>query len=582
MLGQRLRERPRFFAIAHVALLVLQRALREADDVGTWDLIAFLNAQSESLGALLRRPEVHFRNPFSFPLYNVGAESAVSAALFKALGPLSLYWSPVLVLLAYDALYLFLVDRLFCRVLEDERSRTWAWLLLSMSAVTLTLASTQAFTMQAYWPIALALLGVECFVHGRDWRGASCLAAAFLFLSQGYALSFLIPYYTAAWALFRALACGRPRALRSLAVVAVLALAVNAASGGAYLRKISPLDPYESGNVLAEGSALLARAALFLRQSFWPEIRVDGVPVGFAPYFLHGAALVLAAVGLRRRTGERLGRRALLAVALAAGLVGCAYTPSFLSPVVKSQRSVPGDLFLALVVALGAAALVRRGRLTPRLVTAVLLGSALLSDAHYLYFTLRVDHTRNHSSVFDFDLSDGIVRHDLQAAILKMKEQVDVQDAVLVIVSPRGTNENTTDPALFHARFLRHFGSFAGRPEVVFPCGFCDPRYGCPFPALLGAGCAERCCYEDPSFTMREARRVGRPVLLWWWKDAPEDVPSLSVEGLVAGLPGATLARVPLPPPMRAWECYEVILPSPGAPSGSGRRSSSPPPPPPS
>ncbi|HSB62243.1 MAG TPA: hypothetical protein VLI67_11020, partial [Vicinamibacteria bacterium] len=154
--------------------------------------------------------------------------------------------------------------------------------------------------------------------------------------------------------------------------------------------------------------------------------------------------------------------------------------------------------------------------------------------------------------------------------------------AVLVIVYPRGYNENTTDPGMFHARFLRHFGRFTGRPDVVFPCRFCDPRYGCPFPALHGAGCAARCCYEDPAPTVREARRVGRPVLLWWWTATPREVPSLSLEGLLAALPGASLKAVPLPASMRGWACYEVILPSPGAPSGSGRRSSSPPPPRPS
>ncbi|HSB62146.1 MAG TPA: hypothetical protein VLI67_10525, partial [Vicinamibacteria bacterium] len=415
--GLRGRMAPRALAVAHVAALVLLRALRDADDLGNWDLIAFLNAESESAAAVLRRPEVHLGNPFSFPLYNVGAESAVSTALFALFGRLSPYWSPVLVLLVFDALHFLLVDRLFSRVLEDGRSRAWAWLLLSMSTVTLTFASTQAFTMQGYWPIVLGLLGVECFVHGRGWRGSACLATAFLFVSQGYALSHLLPYYAAAWAVFRAVACRRPRGLRSLAAVAVLALAVNAASGGAYLRKISPLDPYGSGNVLAEGGALLARAVHFLRQSFWPAVRVDGVAVGFAPYFLYGAAIVLALLALRRRSGERLRPRALVAVAAAAVLLGCAYAPSFLSPVVKSQRAVPGDLFLALLAALGAAALARRGRLPPRLVTAVLLGSVLLSDALYLRVVLGVDHRRNHMPVFDFDLSDGVIRHDLQAAI---------------------------------------------------------------------------------------------------------------------------------------------------------------------
>jgi len=196
------RPAPVALAIAHVALLILVRAVRDADDVSQWDLISFLNAQCDSLGAVLRRPEVHFLNPFSFPIYNVGAESAVSTVLHKGFGYLSLHWSTLLVLLVYDAVFLYVVDGLFRLVLEDERARAWGWLLLSMSWVTLTFASTQAFTMQAYWVIVLALSGVEWFAHGRDGRGTLCLAVAFLFMSQGYALSFLIPYYTVAWALF--------------------------------------------------------------------------------------------------------------------------------------------------------------------------------------------------------------------------------------------------------------------------------------------------------------------------------------------------------------------------------------------
>ena len=552
------RPAPVALAIAHVALLILVRAVRDADDVSQWDLISFLNAQCDSLGAVLRRPEVHFLNPFSFPIYNVGAESAVSTVLHKGFGYLSLHWSTLLVLLVYDVVFLFVVDGLFRLVLADERARAWGWLLLSTSWVTLTFASTQAFTIQAYWVIVLALSGVEWFARGRDGRGTLCLAVAFLFMSQGYALSFLIPYYTAAWALFRAVACRRPRGLRSLVVVAALVLLANLASHGAYLRKISPVTPFESGPVLADGGALVSRAILFLRQSFWPEIRVDGVSVGFAPYFLYGAALVLAAIALARRPRARFDPRDVLAVALAGGLLVVGYAPSFLNPVVKSQRAVPGEVFLALVVVLGAAALVRRGALDPGRVSTVVLACVLLSDAVYLGLTLRVDHTRNHSPIFDFDLSDGVVRHDMQAAILEMKDQVERLGGAIVIIYPRGYSENTTDPAMFHARFLRHLGRFAGRPEVIFPCRFCDASYGCPFPDLLGQECALRCCQDDPRLAIEQAQRAGRNVFLWWWKDAPRDVPLLRRESVVEGIPGATLVRVPLAPAVLGWECYRI------------------------
>lgn len=66
--------------------LVLVRLLRGADDFANWDLTGFLNVNSFStLWEILARPEVHFRNPFSFPQFNVGAESLLSALLFRIL-----------------------------------------------------------------------------------------------------------------------------------------------------------------------------------------------------------------------------------------------------------------------------------------------------------------------------------------------------------------------------------------------------------------------------------------------------------------------------------------------------------------
>src|SRR5436309_2382016 len=98
----------------HLGALVLARLLPGADDLASWDLIGFLNAYSIStLRELFARPEIHFWNPFSFPQYNVGAESAISAILFRILAPVSLYWTPVIVLLVYDALFLLLLHILF-------------------------------------------------------------------------------------------------------------------------------------------------------------------------------------------------------------------------------------------------------------------------------------------------------------------------------------------------------------------------------------------------------------------------------------------------------------------------------------
>src|SRR5262245_18893076 len=120
-----------------------------------------------------------------------------------------------------------------------------------MSWIILTFASTQAFTMLAYLPIVLALVGLEYFGHGRPWRGSLCLALAYLSMSQGHPLSFMLPYYAVAWAVFRAVACRRPRVLRGLVAVAALSLVAYLASGGAFPRKISPLNPYDAGNLLA-------------------------------------------------------------------------------------------------------------------------------------------------------------------------------------------------------------------------------------------------------------------------------------------------------------------------------------------
>ena len=557
---------PRALAVAHFGLLVAGRALLAPDDVSGWDLISFLNARTAPLGELLGRPEVHFENPFSFPLYNVGSESAISAVLHAALGALSPRWSPLLVLLAYDLAFVLLVDRLFRRVLEDERARAGAWLLLSMSWITLTFASTQAFNMQAYCVIVLGLLGVELFVQGAGGKGALCLGAAFLLVSQGHALPFLLPYYAAGWAVFRAVASGRPRGLRSLAVVAVLALAVHAASGGLYLRKISPLSPYDAGNVLGEPGPLLSRAALFLRQSFWPAIRVDGVPIGFAPCLVYASAAALGVMAVRNGRW-RPGPRAWLAGAAAAVLVAAAYTPSFLSPVVKSQRAVPADLLLVLVVALGTAALVRGGALASRQTGAVLLAAALVSDAVYLRFVLGQDHSRNHSPLFDFDLSDGVIRHDMEAAVRTMREQSDA-GAALVVAYPRGASENTTDPAMLHARFLRRFGRLPEPHDVAFACHTCDRRYGCPFPERQDSACALRCCFADPAPAIRQARLLGRAVFLWWWPATPREVPSIrGPEALLAGLPGLEWRRFPLPAPVGSWMCFALVESSP-APDG--------------
>src|SRR5713101_1142079 len=197
--------------ILNLVVLVLLRLIRDADDFSNWDLVGFLNANAfDSLAELLRRPEVHFRNPFSFPQYNVGAESTLSAILFHALGHVSLYWSNVIVVLVYDALFLFVVHRFFHLMYPDPFLETLAWLLLGMSPVTLTFAATSGFNMQAYTIVALGLLGCEYFIQGRPVVGTVLLAVAFCAISQAYPLAFFMPYFLVFWATFRTVMGGLP------------------------------------------------------------------------------------------------------------------------------------------------------------------------------------------------------------------------------------------------------------------------------------------------------------------------------------------------------------------------------------
>lgn len=560
----------RWLAVIHVVLLVTIRIVTDRDDVNNWDLIPFLNAQVEAWPSLLQRSEVHFRNPFSVPLYIIGGESVLGAVLFPLFGRVSLYWANPLFAFCCAALFLFLVDRLFASVLagsgsddaSHDRARTWAWLALSMSPVFLTFTSTSPFNVQGYAVIVLGLLGVEEFARGRDGRGTVFLALAFLFIAQGYALSLFLPYYVLAWALLRAFFLRRPRVLRCLLPMALLAVVAHVGSGGAYLRKIAPWNPHDTGNVLAGGgSALAGRIFYFWQQSFWPSPSPGAYTVAFGPVFLWVA---LAWFALRARPWGRTRRELGMAFA-GLLLLGFAYAPSFLSPVVKSHRSLPADLLLVTLAAMALVALVGdpsgKGRLRRGEVLAVLAAGALLSDARYLRAVLRVDHTENHFPVFDLDPADSLVRHDLQHAIEAMRYQSEALGAALLIVYPRvPRSESTTDPALFHARFLRHFGPYAERTDLAFACHFCEPRYGCPFPDVRGQPCAETCCPRSPVPEWRRWRDEGRPVFLWSWAPAQEDVWTVSRESV---LPRAEAEALPvlLPEEMSDWECEELVPP---------------------
>ncbi len=577
--------------LLHFVALVLVRLLHEPDDLASWDLTGFLNANSFStLRELLARPEVHFWNPFSFPQYNCGAESVITAILSRILGHVSLYWTPVVVLLVYDAVFLLLLHVLFKRLYGSILGQGLAWALVSMSPVILTFMSTHAFDMQAFLVLTLGCLGSEYFLQRRAVVGFILFAAAFCGISQGYPLAFYLPYFVVVWCAYRTV--GQPPAgvsLRQralLAAVQLLLLAgfvylVNRVSKGIYFLKIAPEDPYAGWSGEPTSTRLAHGVELFLRQSFLPLIRQDNVPVGFAPYFLY-VVLLVALVGSLRRRGPSRPRgsvlRGLVRAAFSLGLVVFGYLPAFIGVVVKSQRGFFGDLFLVIVLVFWLLRLLENGWIKQTALWSVLVVLLCASDVYYLSFTLSVDHSRNHWPRFDYDLSDGFVHHDLDAVIDTMKRQVDQEHAGLVLYYPREFSENTTDPVVFFGRFLRHFGPYKDRPDVIIPCRWCEAypgsgiRYGCPFPGVVNQPCGYRCCYTDPLEELMPRGLSGRKLVLWWHVTPP---------GLdAASIPGVTLEStlqrfaehyrvisITAPPVTPEWRAFELLP----LPAGEGR-----------
>jgi hypothetical protein len=369
-------------------------------------------------------------------------------------------------------------------------------------------------------------------------------------ISQAYPLAFYLPYFVAVWCVYRTIGQSvagvsfRRRSLR--AVVPLLLMTgfvylANWASKGIYLLKIAPEDPY------APKEPVFARLAesmrTFLQQSFLPVVRLDNVPVGFAPYFLYVVliiASVLAIVGLVQRRGLPRLRgsvgRGLIGACFSLGLIGFGYLPAFVSRVVKSQRTFFGDLFLMIVLVFWLLRFLENGWIKRATLWSILAVLLCASDAYYLYFTLPVNHSRNHYPRFDFDTSDGFVRHDLVTAIEAMKRQVEQEHAVLVVYYPN--SEDTTDPPVFFGRFLRHFGPYKDRPDVIVPCRWCEYypgsgiRYGCPFPEVLNQPCGLQCCHVDPLGEIIRRGLTGKKVVLWW---------HVTPERVQAAMPGVTL-----------------------------------------
>lgn len=525
-------------AVLHVAVLVAIRLWTDADDFNNWDLIGFLNANAfPSLGAVLALTEVHFARPFSFPMYNTGAESVVSTVVHRAMSGVSLYWSSTVVLLVHDLVFFSAVAGLFRLLFADTFLRAAAWMLVAMSPVLLTFPSTLSFDMQGFSTIALGMLGCECILASRRAAGAALLALAFLTISQAYPLSFFLPLFCAVWTGSRAmqrmasdegLGSGYAKAVALAAVLVVAGVAVvEVGSGGAYLSKTfgvveAPIR-YQAAAPVAEADRP-GRVAQLLETAFLPTPVSTGVQPAFAPFGVLAVLLALAALAAVRirptEGGAAPWLRGALTTAAWSGLVVFGYMPAAFGMNAKSQRCYFGDLFLVMATVALLGWVLRRVELPRAKVLAALVAVLLACDARYLSAVLAVDHGRNHEPVFDFDPADGVVRHDLQRVLETMREQVETEKAGILLHYPRGRAENSTDPALFHARMLRFFGPWQQRADVAFTCTFCAPRYGCPFPETIAKGCRKKCCLQDAVETVSRSRYLlHHPVYLWWHND---------------------------------------------------------------
>lgn len=526
----------RRLAILHFAALVVFRIVYDQDEFSNWDLIGLLNATSfPSLGSLMTLPQVHLAHPFRFPTYNSGTESVLSLLLHRVIGPLWPHWSNAGVVLVYDAIFVWAVHRLLGFVFVREAARCLAWLLLSMSPVILTFAAISSFNMQAFATVAVGLLGAESVLRSRFISGALLIAFAFLSVSQAYGLAYYVPVFCIAWLAARSAMIVasrsplRPSLNRNaaylLTAIVMLTTAVQLGSEGKYIDRI--VGTVTSASDAGDDRGLLERApenaATLVRAAFGSNTPDEELSPGFAPYFLLFEGTLLALVMLAPdRSAARRGA-GLLALAWML-LIALGYAPALVGSVVKSQRCFFGDFFLALAIApIGA----RVAMKTPSAFRffAIQLGVVLLlSDVYYVASLLRIDHSRNHTPLFDYDASDGVARHDLTRIIAAMRSQAAEGQALLVIDDAKARDENRTDPAVFHARFLRQFGSYRARGNLVFSCEFCDIEYGCPFPEVRGRPCASKCCYKSPLARLPAARpAAGSRVYLWTYLTGAQD-----------------------------------------------------------
>jgi hypothetical protein len=592
----------RAFAIANIVVLTAIRLVTDADDFNNWDLISLVNANAfPTLAEVLRQPEVHFTNPFRFPGYNTGAESVISIMVHRAMSGVSLYWSNTVVVVVYDLMLLAGLGLLFRLVYRNAFVEAAAWMLTGMSTALLTFLALSAFNVQAYATLVAGLAGCELLLQSRRRSGIALVAVAFLCISQAYPLTFFLPLFCVVWTAARVmmalaregedvttvLANARTIVLVVLGCVAV----VEVVSLGSYLSKVFGVvhDPLEWQQREASVS-LSIRLAAFFREAFWPTGTGPSQWPGFAPYFAWaGLVLVgLASVFVGGRSGggsvqsdetgllpQEEGHagtrrsspspsfvvppslRRLLPLAAWSGLVVFGYLPAMFGTSLKSQRSVFGDLFLAMAVAQAVAWLLRHG-MRRRAIAATLLVLVAASDFVYAKAFLSQDHSKLHPPVFDYDVADGNARHDIDATLDYMRGQLRWKDAGLIVYYPRGRAENTTDPSMFYARFLRRIGPWQ-RAHWLFPCHVCETRYGCPFPDVARRGCRRKCCFFDPTEALDASPGLARRRLyLWLFEDADFNDEPRRKQILQKLERRYTSIDLGTPAPERRWHVYEL------------------------
>jgi hypothetical protein len=516
----------------------------------------------------------------------------------RAMSEVSLYWSNTVVVAVYDLMLLAGLGVLFRLVYRDAFTEAAAWIFTGMSTALLTFLALSAFNVQAYATLVAGLVACELVLQSRRRAGLALLAAAFVCISQAYPLTFFLPLFCLVWTAARVMmalahddvdATAILREARAI-VAAVIAcvLVVEAFSFGTYFEKafgvvFDPFVKYDKEAALD----LPARVADLVRQMFWPDGSAPSPwpgsgrspGPGFAPYFVW-VALALVAVasaflGRERRPGSGSVASAIrvpgfvrpwLPVAAWAGLIVFGYLPAMFGTSLKSQRTVPGDLFLAMAVAHAIGWMIRRGahRGAIAAVLVVLLG---LSDLFYARAFLAQDHTDLHAPVFDYDVADGIARHDIDVSLDYMREQIRGKDAAVLVYYPSGRFENTTDPTMFYARFLRRIGSWQ-RSRWILPCRFCNPRYGCPHPEVAKRACGRTCCYFDPVKTLEASAALADRRLYVWWFEDPDLADTPRRNRVLARLKARYRVKdLGTPAPERRWSVFELTPRD----AGSGR-----------